>query len=307
MATHEESYVPQVVQTVPVHERHFYRTTRAFGRFGIRQFVPMLMDEPHFHGHIEFNVCTAAEMVYAMDGEPVCVPPGRLFVFWAGVPHRLSALNPAGPDAARLTNIYLPVDGFLAMPHIAKLQVALLSGGMALISERICPPSKVDGWYHDYRQGDFERLEIVRMELNALLRRALLDELDWLRRPLDALGAERTLSSSHMRHVIEMLRYVLEHLAEPMTNAQITAVTGLHENYALSLFTRTMRMPLKKFVIRLRLLRARSLLTESSVAISIVAEKCGFNSISQFYQHFTAAYGLSPNAVRERYVRMELR
>lgn len=41
-----------------------------------------------------------------------------------------------------------------------------------------------------------------------------------------------------MRHVIEMLRYLLEHLDEPMTNAQITTVTGLVENYTLTLFTR---------------------------------------------------------------------
>jgi transcriptional regulator GlxA family with amidase domain len=33
-----------------------------------------------------------------------------------------------------------------------------------------------------------------------------------------------------------------------------------------------------------------------------VAEKCGFNSVSQFFQHFTAPHDLSPNAVRERYV-----
>jgi AraC family transcriptional regulator, melibiose operon regulatory protein len=307
MAKRDDEDAPQVVHTVPLHERHFYRTTRAFGRFGIRQFEPQLMDEPHWHGHIEFNLCQNAEMVYAVDGETIHVPPGRLCVFWAGVPHRLSEINKTDAGKPRLSNIYLPVDSFLAMPHIAKLQVALLSGAMALIPAPISPVEKIDGWYRDYRAGDFERSEVVRMELNALLRRAQLDDLEWLRHPLEKLGVERTLSSSHMRHVIEMLRYVLEHLAEPMSNADITRVTGLHENYALTLFTRTMRMPLKKFVIRLRLLRARGLLTESSTAITTVAEKCGFSSISQFYQHFKSAYGLPPNAVRDQYVRMELR
>ena len=306
MAKTDTDLAAQVIHTVPAHERHFYRTTRAFGRFGIRQFRPQIMEEPHWHGHIEFNLCRGAEMVYAVDGETITVPANRLCVFWAGVPHRLSAVHPTGTEVPVLTNIYLPVDSFLAMPHIAKLQVALLSGAIALIPEAICPTEKVNGWYRDYRAGDFERSEVVRMEMNALLRRALLDDLEWLRHPLEKLGVERTLSSSHMRHVIEMLRYVLEHLSEPMTNADITAVTGLHENYALTLFTRTMHMPLKKFVIRLRLLRARGLLTESSVAIATVAERCGFNSISQFYQHFKSAYGLAPNAVREQYVRMEL-
>jgi AraC-like DNA-binding protein len=298
---------PRGSHPVPLHERHFYRTTKAFGRFGIRQFEPQLMPEPHWHGHIEFNLCTGADMVYAIDGEEITVPAGRLFVFWAGVPHRLRQVAPTASAPPRLTNIYFPVDSFLAMPHIAKLQVALLSGAMALIPEAICPFAKVDGWYRDYCAGDFERSEVVRMELNVLLRRAMLDDLDWLRRPLEALGVERTLSSAHMRHVIEMLRYVLEHLDEPMTNAQITAVTGLHQNYALTLFTRTMRLPLKKFVIRLRLMRARGLLTESSAAITTVATRCGFSSISQFYQHFKTAYGLPPNAVRDQYVRMELR
>ncbi len=306
MTSEEKEYAAQVVHTVPAHERHFYRTTRAFGRFGIRQFEPKVMDEPHWHGHIEFNLCLGAEMVYSVDGETITVPANRLCLFWAGVPHQLSAIRKKGNRTPLLTNIYLPVDSFLAMPHIAKLQVALLSGAMALVPEPICPVEKVSGWYRDYRAGDFERSEVVRMEMNALLRRALLDDLEWLRGPLEKVGDERTLSSIHMRHVIEMLRFVLEHLAEPMTNAQITSVTGLHENYALTLFTRTMHMSLKKFVIRLRLLRARSLLTESSVAISTIAERCGFNSISQFYQHFKAAYGLPPNAVREQYVRMEL-
>jgi transcriptional regulator GlxA family with amidase domain len=106
--------------------------------------------------------------------------------------------------------------------------------------------------------------------------------------------------------VIEMVRFVLENLGEPITNADITRVTGLHENYALTMFTRTMRLPLKRFVIRLRLLRARGMLTESSLGIAAIAGACGFASISQFYHHFKAAYGLSPNAVREQYVRMEL-
>jgi transcriptional regulator GlxA family with amidase domain len=68
-----------------------------------------------------------------------------------------------------------------------------------------------------------------------------------------------------------------------------------------------MKMPLKRFVIRLRLMRARALLVESTTAIAGVAEATGFQSISQFYHHFRAAYGLPPNALRERYVGMSLR
>jgi AraC-like DNA-binding protein len=293
--------------TVPLHERHFYATTQAFGRFGIRTFVPQVMAEPHWHGHIELNFCASGMLVYNIDGEVVRVPPDEAVIFWAGVPHQLVGIEPVEEKAPRLTNMYLPVDAFLTMPHVARLQVALLSGAMVRLTGGVCPPEQIARWYRDYRTGDFERIEVIKMELNALMRRLLLDELVFLRQPLEPPEFQRTLSSAHIRHVIEMVRFVVENLAEPMTNADITRVTGLHENYALTLFTRTMRLPLKKFVTRLRLLRARGLLTQSSVAIGSVATQCGFTSVSQFYQQFKAAYGLPPNAVREQYVRMELR
>jgi AraC-like DNA-binding protein len=104
-----------------------------------------------------------------------------------------------------------------------------------------------------------------------------------------------------------MVRYVLENLDKPLLNAEVTAVTGLHENYAVSLFSRTMQVPLKQFINRMRLMRARALLVESSTAISAVAEQSGFSSITQFYAQFRAGYGISPAALRQHYIQMDLR
>jgi transcriptional regulator GlxA family with amidase domain len=75
----------------------------------------------------------------------------------------------------------------------------------------------------------------------------------------------------------------------------------------MALFSRTMRLPMKRFVIRMRLIRARALFMESSAAIATVADQSGFLSMSQFYQHFRAACGLSPRAMRMQYARMQLR
>ena len=175
------------------------------------------------------------------------------------------------------------------------------------LPQALCGEDQVRRWYGDYRSGDFERSEVVKMELNALFRRALLENPEYLRVPRHEASADRALSSAHIRHVIAMVRHALENLEKPLANAGITAVTGLHENYALSLFTRIMHLPLKQFVIRMRLMRARALLVESSMAIADVVEASGFASISQFYAQFKLAYGLSPAAVRKQYLKMELR
>lgn len=293
--------------SVPSHERHFYSVTRAFGRFGMRRFAPECMRAPHWHGHVEVNLLQNAEMTYQMDDETIKVPADRLVMFWAGIPHQLTDIRPLSDAPPRLQNIYVPVDAFLLMPHIVDLQVELIGGAVIVLPQDMADISLLDRWYSDYRANDFERLELMKMELNAVFRRAQLAGVHYLRAPNGLQGTEREISSNHTRHVVSMLRYILENLDEPMSNADVTAVTGLHENYALSLFSRTMRLPLKRFIIRMRLMRSRALLVESSMAIASVAAASGFTSISQFYDHFKAAYGISPGQLRAKYKQMALR
>lgn len=290
------------VNAAPAHERHFYSANRAFGRFGMRIFEPQIMAKPHWHGHVEANFALHHTMDYDVDNEAIHVPAGRLTVFWAGIPHRLNAVTPIDGQPPRLCNIYLPLDAFLMMNHIMPMQVALLGGGMLVLPPDLCSEDMVRRWYADYRSGDFERTEVLKMELNALFRRAFIQEPQFLRQPRNDAQGDRALSSAHIRHVIAMVRLVLENLDKPLRNADVTAVTGLHENYALSIFTRIMQVPLKQFILRMRLMRARALLVESALAIASVAEASGFTSISQFYHQFKAAYGTSPNAVRASYL-----
>jgi len=293
---------------VPSHERHFYAQAKAVGRFGMRIFAPQIMPQAHWHGHVEANFLSGASMTYLVDDQEIIVPQDRLVLFWAGIPHQLTTITPGpGGGQPRLANIYLPLDAFLFMPHIAPLQVALLGGALVMLPPDICPAEQIAAWYRDYRSGDVERTEVMKMEMNAMLRRAQIAPLTYLRPPIAEPGDGRVLSSSHIRHVVAMVRFILDNLATPLTNARVAAVTGLHENYALSLFTRTMRLPMKRFVIRMRLLRARALLLESGTAISQVAASSGFASISQFYDHFGRAYGMSPHAMRAKYTQMELR
>jgi AraC-like DNA-binding protein len=283
-------------------DRKFYAGNRAFGRFGMRIFEPVLMDKPHWHGHVEGNHSPNSTLVYSIDGGTVSVPPGRFVVFWAGIPHRLIRIETDRGEKADLCNIYLPLDSFLFMPHIPRLQVALLSGAMIAIADELCPRNTLERWYRDYRSNSVERAEVAKMEINALFRRLCADPFDFVRKPWDVETAAADLASAHVRHVVAMIRYVLENLAEPMTNRDVANVTGLHVNYALALFSRTMRLSLKKFIIRMRLLRARAMLMESNIAITSVATQTGFNSMTQFYHHFSNAYGATPNQVRQNYV-----
>ena len=83
----------QRITPLPAHERHFYSTRKAFGRFGVRVFEPVLMDKPHWHGHIEINFAQDFEMDYDVNGVTITVPANQPVVFWAGIPHQLTGIR----------------------------------------------------------------------------------------------------------------------------------------------------------------------------------------------------------------------
>lgn len=280
-------------------ERRFYSRTAAFGRFGMRIFSPVCMATPHWHGHVELNYASATELQYIFDGTPLRVEADRLVVFWAGIPHQLVGVPGDGSGQPELANIYLPLDSFFFMTQIARLQVALLGGAMVALPRELCDRAMIERWYRDYRSGDFDRHQLVKAELNTLFRRISLHDFEYLRPPMGEDPRARMMTRSNIGKVVRMVRYALENLDKPLSSAEVTSQTGLNVNYALGLFSRTMRLSLKQFIIRMRLVRARGLLLESDLPIAVIAEDCGFTSLSQFYLHFRNGYGTTPHALRK--------
>ncbi|WP_375450075.1 helix-turn-helix domain-containing protein [uncultured Devosia sp.] len=282
----------------PRPDRKFYASGRAFGRFGVRSFPPQVMPEPHSHGHIEFNWLTAGTMDYVIDGRPITIGADRLVAFWAGIPHQTLALS-AATAGSRQVNIYLPVDAFLDMPQLGLLTETLMGGGVVQLPAGAIGIDTLDRWHGDYRSGNSLRTDIVRVEIGAMFRRAALTGWDLLLPAWVEHSSARTRTASPVRYVVRMMRHIVENLSEPLTAQSIADVVGLHPNYATNLFAKVMHIPIQKFVVRMRLIRARSLLFEGNLSISNIAFQSGFSSLTQFYEHFRNAYGITPSEMRQ--------
>jgi AraC-like DNA-binding protein len=278
-------------------DRRFYASSRAFGRFGIRSFKPQIMGAAHTHGHIELNWLTGGGMDYVYDGRPVSVPAGRLVAFWAGIAHQTVALEP-GALAGRQVNVYLPLDTFLHMPQLGRLTETMMGGGIVMLNPDAIGIDTLDRWHADYRSGNALRTDIVHVEIGAMFRRAALTGWKTLLDPWIEPADPRSRTASPVRYVVAMVRHICENLSEPLGIEQVAEVVGLHPNYALKLFTSVMHIPIQKFVVRMRLIHARSLLFEGNLSIANIAFQSGFASLSQFYEHFRRAYGITPNQMR---------
>lgn len=293
---------PRGAAPVPRPDRQFYAQSKAFGRFGMRWFAPQVMPAEHAHGHIELNWLTSGGMDYVLDGRAVTVPSKRLVMFWAGISHQTMAVD-SGAGDARQCNVYLPLDSFLHMPNLGRLTETMLGGGMIALSPETIGEDTLHRWYDDYRSGNAERADILKAEIAIMLRRAAVMGWDELMAPWIESEGSPTRAATPLRYAVAMLRHILENLSAPLRAQDVAKVVGLHPNYALNLFTEVMRVPMHKFVVRMRLIRARSLLFEGNLSIENVAFESGFTALSQFYVQFRQAYGLTPRQMRAFYLR----
>ncbi|WP_404406342.1 helix-turn-helix domain-containing protein [Pelagibacterium halotolerans] len=284
---------------VPRPDRKFYAHTRAFGRFGIRWFAPQIMPREHWHGHIEFNWLTEGQMDYLFDERAITVPSGRLIMFWAGIPHQTVSIDRGPSHESRQCNIYLSLDSFLYMPGLGSLTETMMGGGVIMLPRDAVDTALLERWYSDYRSGNAERTDILKSEIASMLRRTAMVGWDTLLDPWIEPDAKGTRTGTPLRYVVAMVRHILENLSEPLTSKDVAKVVGLHPNYALNLFTSVMGIAMQKFVIRMRLIRARSLLFANSMSIANVAYESGFSSQSQFYEHFRSAYGMTPREMQK--------
>lgn len=274
----------------------------AFGRLGMRWFTPQIMPAPHSHGHVEFNWLTDGELDYVFDGRRVTAPANRLILFWAGVSHQAIGVPVAAGDAPRQCNIYFPLDSFLYLPKLGALTDCIMGGGVIAL-----PPDAVDmailtRWYRDYRSGNADRTDLLKSEIGLMLRRTSLVGWDTLLSPWIDAGASGTHRANPLRHVAAMIRFIAENISEPFGVPDVARATGLHPNYVQTLFKRVMHVSIHRFVIRMRLIRARELLFASDMSVDNIAFASGFTSLSQFYEQFKKAYGMPPYRLKTDYL-----
>jgi AraC-like DNA-binding protein len=122
-----------------------------------------------------------------------------------------------------------------------------------------------------------------------------------------AAAAERLDDGA--RHRVSPLRpwllgrineYVLHHLAAEIRLQDLATLAGLSVDHLVRAFRRATGTTPYRYVLELRLNRARDLLRDGSAPIAEVARNCGFTSPARFSVAFRDRFGLPPTQYRRR-------
>lgn len=241
----------------------------------------------HWHDQVEINFSAGGGLTYLLAGSPVRVPPGRLSVFWAGIPH--SVLD--GTEVEDFYWVYVPLTWALRLGLPNAFTRRVMAGELVVDADPDkSDRSMLDRWCEELPGADEARARLVVREVENRLMRLALGQPG-------TVGGGR-LPSGPGQKVSEMARFVAVNYDRPLHLSDVARHVGLHPNYAMTLFRRHYGITLNTYLTHLRVCQAQYLLLSTDLEVSRIAFESGFGSISRFYEAFKAVSGSTPGRYR---------
>ncbi|RYG22738.1 AraC family transcriptional regulator, partial [bacterium] len=142
-----------------------------------------------------------------------------------------------------------------------------------------------------------ETLEAAR-ELDTL--QSSLDVAEAVRRRSEIVAAPRFGEfggpSAHL--VDRALNLVDRNFAKDLTDASVAQQLGLSTSHFRFLFKQATGQPFHKYLVSLRLEKARRMLVEQGLPVGTVAKAVGFSALSHFSRAFAQRFSVSPTSLR---------
>lgn len=243
----------------------------------------------HWHDQVEINYAVGGSLTYLLAGSIVRVPPGRLSVFWAGMPH--SVVDGGGIEDFYWA--YVPLTWALGLDLPNAFTRRVMAGELVVDADpHESDRPMLDRWCEELPEADEARARLVVREVESRLMRLALGQ------PATAGGERLTSGPDPVRKVSEMARFVALNYDRPLCLADVARHVGLHPNYAMTLFRRHYGITLNTYLTHLRVCQAQHLLLSTGQDISRIAFETGFGSISRFYEAFKAVSGKTPGQYR---------
>lgn len=260
--------------------------------FYVSRGKPPRMLRPHAHTDIEGNFLLAGGMTYLHGGRRYSLEPGRLTLFWAGIPHRLTQSQ----ENCQVIWLVLPLAWYMQWQLPEAMTQAMLRGEMVMQAaddlESAMDEMTLCRWATDLDRPDADIRRIIMLEVEARVRRFARSMVHESQQPSsdDATGD----------HTQRLAAFMAQHYRESLSVARITQAVDLHPNYAMQLFRKQCGMSLWDYLTRLRISHAQRLLITTDWKIHRIAMESGYSSPSRFYEAFTRISRCTPREYRHK-------
>ena len=286
----QDEYSPETVSVSPLSLYSSYE------KIDVELRAPHAMPGYHWHGQVEVNIPFGGDIEYIINGSPVVIKNGSIGLFWASVPHRLT--NPG--DSHNMGIINIPIHHFMSWPLNRDLINQITHGSvLQSLSGRLVSEFELARWAQDVNHPSESRQQLAIDEIGLMLKRLCLDGWEQLLVNTQEKSTQKGVSKHAQFYVSQILEFIASHHNQPLTSQSIAEHVGLHTNYAMNIFKRTMQMTIKQYITAMRINHARALLSDTDRSILDISLTVGFNSSSRFYETFQTYIGLTPTQYRK--------
>lgn len=103
---------------------------------------------------------------------------------------------------------------------------------------------------------------------------------------------------SNNEHILNITKYIGEHITEPLTLASISRTVGLSREYVSYLFKREMNTTLTDFIHSQKMLLAKQLVLNREMELTAIAQYLGYENYSYFSRLFKHYFDISPRRMQ---------
>ncbi|WP_082629921.1 AraC family transcriptional regulator [Olsenella massiliensis] len=251
---------------------------------------------PHWHEQMEVIYVKRGSGVVSVDFESHPVQAGSIVVV---TPGQIHAIDGARGQRMEYENIIFSLSMLGGGPNdawFAENVVAPLRAGTIRLPCPLIERSPLEAEARAALDAADRACEtcapgyslVVKSELLLLLRAIYLHGGAASPRP-------RRASADRMRAVLELVR---ERYGERLTVEDAAKVAGYSKAHLMRSFRHETGQSFVSYLTEYRLTAASHLLRRSEEPVSVIAARCGFESLSYFIRRFKGRFGISPGAYR---------
>ena len=95
-------------------------------------------------------------------------------------------------------------------------------------------------------------------------------------------------------HIINIIRYINEHISEPISLHTVSAYAGLTKEYVAHIFKKETSMTVTEYVNRRKMLLAKNMICGTSYPLHEISARLGYEGYSYFSRVFKKEFGIAP-------------
>ncbi len=280
--------------------------------FDIRVFVDRNKGEWHmpmeWHTSLEIFICLKGKGRYYIGSKLYEFEEGDIFVISNAELHKSEIYENGSFDA--LLIMFSPEQMLPERVVQGEELMDLFYGRIGNFSHQHRPESKKRALYETVAGQMLKEYEEKQMGYKESLRALLMWMLIELNRAYRDSGSQDFSyvieeKIKHKKVISQVLLYIEEHYDEDINLGELADRLYVNQSYLSREFKKSTGYSMVKFITNKRIREARELLRSTSLSVTEIATRVGYNNITHFHTMFKKEIGISPKEFRKQLSTMQ--